>query len=181
MSYRALKFEHIWPCYDLDVRPFKVKFSLRIYIDPIQITCEHESILIIFSGDRNFWNFQKNLQWWEIGIFGIFRDFFRPDPIFRFTPNQIPHQPLWISIQEKNLEAITRKMRPVEGEQTNKTTKPQTNETSNILGILPSNNSRYVELHIKTSGRVLLNLKLPGPNTVRPTVLKLSHVEASTC
>ena len=90
----------------------------------------------------------------------------------------------WIPTCEKNLEAITPKLWPVEGEQISRTdTQTDKRDQPTYLAklkISPSNNSRYVELHIKTSGMVLLKLKLPGPNTVWSTVFKLSHFKALT-
>ena len=83
------------------------------------------------------YKFVKFPQWWEIGIFGIFRDFFGPDPINRFWQNFGRLCRSWISTQEKNLESIAWKLWPVECEhwniQTYKHTNKHGNETTNIL------------------------------------------------
>ena len=67
------------------------------------------------------YKFLKFPQWWEIGIFGIFWDFFGPDPIIRLSPKSNGFRIGWTPICEKNLEAIPPKLWPVGGEQISRT------------------------------------------------------------
>ena len=61
----------------------------------------------IWVHSDNFWwryEFLKFSQWWEIGIFGIFRDFFGPDPIIWFWWNCTQCYYSQISTQQNNSE-----------------------------------------------------------------------------
>ena len=116
------------------LRPWGLIFQGQIFFEvrdwPIK------GVQWIWVDSDRFWRryeFLKFPQWWKIGIFGIFRDFFGPDPIIRLWPKSNGFRIGWIPICEKNLEAIAPKLWPVEGEQISRTdrqTDRQTNGTN---------------------------------------------------